>query len=119
LVSEEPKNNFLDNYPLISVVTLALSRHGHSAAPKLFKIKMLQERISHDDWGFFWASEWKETRSCPQDPQYKHITFTGTAYAFMAYAERNHSDAFEIAKWLFAKINVNGMYESMKRESAR
>jgi len=103
-------NNFLDNYPL-SIVTLALSRQKHQLAPKLFK--MLNERISRDDSGLFWASTWKETRSCPQDPQYQRdFSIVATSYALMVYAERNHSDAFEIAKWLVAKRDGNGMYKS-------
>jgi len=104
----------IDNFELSLLADLYSSIKHKDAKDVQMKLK---ERSSSNEDGIYWTSNFNnEYDSCNNNggSVSRNFSLAATAHALMSYVNMNDSDSFEIARWLVAQRNHNGIYDSLE-----
>jgi len=115
LNADETENfKSIDNFELSLLADLYSSIKHKDAKDVLVKLK---ERSSSNEDGIYWTSNFNnENDLCNNSggSASRNFSLAAIAHALMSYVNLNDSDSFEIARWLVAQRNQNGIYDSLE-----
>jgi len=113
LNADETENlKSIDNFELSLLADLYSSIKHKDAKDVQMKLK---ERSSSYEDGIYWTSNFNNNL-CDSNgvSASRNFSLVATAHALMSYVNLNDSDSFEVARWLVAQRNQNGIYDSLE-----